>query len=121
MATKTAAKAATRTQTPAPEATFRPMPERQAGDRAASSARRIIEALIAGGIDVPPGEAVVVAELGSHKSALSTASRLRRSYAEVELVALGEAILGRPKTTAIEPARKATPARRAAAKPEAAK
>ncbi len=90
-------KATKKTPETAPKVQMRSVPER--AERPASSASQIIEAL--GGMDIPEGQAVVVTTLATRKSALSTASKLRRKYADVEFIALGEEVLARPKTAAV--------------------
>jgi len=81
----------------APKLQLREVPER--AERPASYARQIIEAL--GGLDIPEGQAVVVTTLATHKSALSTASKLRRKHPDVEFIALGDEVLARPKSAAV--------------------
>src|SRR5947209_867377 len=62
------------------------------------SVQRTIEALRAGAAKtLGEGQGVVVARHATHKSALSTASRLRKRHADFEFVADGEEVLARPR------------------------
>lgn len=88
MAAKTAAKTAPEA---APELTLRPVPER----RERATFQSTLDLIRSFGL--PEDQAALVATHGSHKSALSTASRLRRKHADLEFFADGLEVLARPK------------------------
>jgi hypothetical protein len=87
---------ATKTQRPEVTSAFqvREMPVRLARP----SVHGTIDALRAAGAGVlGEGQGVIVATHSTHKSALSTASRLRRKHPDMEFVAADNDVLARPK------------------------
>jgi hypothetical protein len=91
MTTKTTPAASTE----APALTLRSIPQR--GERTDLGA--LLD--LVRSAELPESQAALIAALASHKSALSTSSRLRRKHTDLEFFADGVEVLARPKSTAL--------------------